>query len=312
MTMGSLFAGIGGFELAATWAGIEPIWSNEIDPRCCRVLRKNFQHKIIEKDIKELTHHDIEPIDILTGGFPCQPVSTSGKRKGDKDYRWLWPENLRIIRMLRPPYYLGENVLGLLNWEGGILFDKVQTDLENEGYEITPIILPIASKNAWHKRDRIWFIAKDRNSFRWSGKEWKEKSNIRGQWEPSPRNGDGVHLSAHNSNRHSNGKGRYRDEINTTERKLNAFNRLASLSKVDSYFTSKGLEGVALEKKRRIFATQGDWQMHWLEIATRFCGMDDGVSDRVDRIAECGNSISPQVALEIFKAIKAVSHETQV
>lgn len=309
MTLGSLFAGIGGFELAATWAGITPIWSNEINPRCCRVLRKNFEHRIIEKDIKELTANDIEPIDILTGGFPCQPVSTSGKRKGDEDYRWLWPENLRVIRMLRPPYYVGENVLGLLNWKGGILFDQVQIDLENEGYEVTPIILPTASKNAWHKRDRIWFIAKDRNSFRRSSQEREKEPNFRRQWESSPRNGNGIHLPQDDSNSNGNGQGRNGHEVHPTEREFNALSRFAGLSKIDSYFTGEGLEGFAFEEKRRIFATQGDWEKHWFEIATRFCGMDDGVSDRVDRIAECGNSIAPQVAFEIFKAIQATETE---
>jgi len=106
MTLGSLFAGIGGFELAATWAGIEPIWSNEIDSYCCKVLNKNFNHEIIEKDIREIGKHNLKRVDIISGGDPCQPNSVAGLGKGKEDHRFLWPQMFRIIRELHPPWII--------------------------------------------------------------------------------------------------------------------------------------------------------------------------------------------------------------
>jgi len=117
MTIGSLFAGIGGFELAATWAGIEPLWSNEIDPFACKVLTKNFNHEIIQKDIREIGKHNLQPVDIISGGFPCQPFSQAGKRQGTDDDRYLWPEMCRIIKELRPPGLLVKMLLGSSVWK---------------------------------------------------------------------------------------------------------------------------------------------------------------------------------------------------
>jgi DNA (cytosine-5)-methyltransferase 1 len=98
-------------------------------------------------------------IDIISGGFPCQPYSMAGKRLGKEDARHLWPEMLRVIREVRPRWVVGENVLGLVNWNGGLVFDEVQNDLEAEGYEVQPYVLPAAAVDAPHRRDRVWFVA---------------------------------------------------------------------------------------------------------------------------------------------------------
>jgi DNA (cytosine-5)-methyltransferase 1 len=98
-------------------------------------------------------------IDIISGGFPCQPYSTAGKRKGKEDERHLWPEMLRAIREIHPRWVVGENVLGLVNWSGGLVFHEVQTDLEAQGYEVFPYVLPACAVNAPHERYRIWFVA---------------------------------------------------------------------------------------------------------------------------------------------------------
>ncbi len=159
MILGSLFAGIGGFELAATWAGIEPVWSNEIDSYCCRVLRKNFTHEIIEKDIREIGKHNLPKVDIISGGVPCQPASLAGKRKGTKDDRWLWDENIRVISELKPSYVICENPPGILSLENGKPFQQILYALENEGYLIELYNIPACSVGAWHRRERIWIIA---------------------------------------------------------------------------------------------------------------------------------------------------------
>lgn len=98
-------------------------------------------------------------VDIISGGFPCQPFSHAGKRKGTDDERHLWPEMLRIIREVQPTWVVGENVSGIVNWDGGLVFEQVQADLETEGYEVTSFILPACAVNAPHRRDRVWFVA---------------------------------------------------------------------------------------------------------------------------------------------------------
>ena len=98
-------------------------------------------------------------IDILTGGFPCQPYSSAGKRLGKEDERHLWPEMLRAIHEIKPKYIVGENVFGLLNWNGGMVFNEVHLDLESAGYEVQAVVIPAAAVNAPHGRDRVWFVA---------------------------------------------------------------------------------------------------------------------------------------------------------
>lgn len=160
MTHGSLFSGIGGFDLAAEWMGWENIFHCEWNPFGQKVLSHYWPNAISYHDITktDFTIHRGQ-IDILTGGFPCQPYSLAGKRKGKEDERHLWPEMLRAIREIQPRWIVGENVFGLVNWNGGLVFNEVQTDLETEGYEVFPYVLPAASVNAPHRRDRIWFVA---------------------------------------------------------------------------------------------------------------------------------------------------------
>ena len=160
MTHGSLFSGIGGFDLAAEWMGWGNVFHCEYDPFCQKVLSHHFPNSKLYKDVRTFDATAYAGrIDILTGGFPCQPFSAAGKRKGTEDERHLWPSMLRIIREVSPRYIVGENVRGLLNWSGGLVFDEVCSDLEDAGYEVTPYLLPACGKNAPHRRDRIWFIA---------------------------------------------------------------------------------------------------------------------------------------------------------
>jgi len=172
MKLISLFSGIGGFELAAEWAGWQNVVSCEINPFGRQVLNHYWPNAYHHDDIKTLT---FEKIDyeltqrfganwnaddiILTGGFPCQPYSAAGKRLGKEDERHLWPEMRRLIREVQPKWVVGENVLGLVNWNDGLVFEEVQADLESEGYEVQPYVLPAAGVNAPHKRDRVWFVA---------------------------------------------------------------------------------------------------------------------------------------------------------
>jgi DNA (cytosine-5)-methyltransferase 1 len=177
----SLFSGIGGFELASEWAGWNNYLSCDINEFGNKILSYYWPEAYHHKDIHTLNNQVIDhelttrygsqwrsDDIILTGGFPCQPYSAAGKRLGKEDDRHLWPEMLRVIREVKPTWVVGENVLGLVNWNDGLVFNEVQADLEAEGYEVQSFVLPAASVNAPHKRDRVWFIAYS-DSFRSKG-----------------------------------------------------------------------------------------------------------------------------------------------
>ena len=160
-----LFEGIGGFSLAARWMGWKTVAWCEWNPFGQRVLRHHFPEAEGHGDITKTDFTKYaNTIDILTGGFPCQPYSSAGKRLGKEDDRHLWPEMLRVIREVQPTWVVGENVFGIVSWSGGLVFDEVQADLEAEGYEVQPYVLPAVSVNAPHRRDRVWFVAYRNNN----------------------------------------------------------------------------------------------------------------------------------------------------
>ena len=176
-----LFSGIGGFALAVdrVWPGAEHLFCDN-DKFCQAIINKHWPDAKIYDDIRTLTNTDIvrpqesrselqtgrsgqnnkdDGTFILTGGFPCQPFSQAGQRKGTEDDRYLWPEMLRVIREFQPVWVIAENVRGLVTWNDGMVLEQVCADLEAEGYDVQPIIIPAVAVNAPHRRDRIWFIA---------------------------------------------------------------------------------------------------------------------------------------------------------
>lgn len=165
MNLISLFSGQGGFELAAQWMGWDITSCCEIDSFCQRILKYYWPNAYHHDDVKTIDYEEIKrrinpsKSTIIVGGFPCQPFSSAGKREGKKDNRYLWPYCIEAVRAIRPGWCLFENVRGLVNWNGGLVFDEVQADLESAGYEVTPFILPAAGVNAPHRRDRVWFVA---------------------------------------------------------------------------------------------------------------------------------------------------------
>ena len=276
MTHGQLFAGIGGFGLAAQWAGIKNVWANEIDPYCCKILRQNFEGlEVYEKDIRTFKP---EYTDIITGGFPCQPFSHAGKRKGTDDNRYLWPEMLRVISEVRPRWVIGENVAGLLSMENGKTLDRILTDLEDQGYHTETFLIPASATGAWHRRDRIWILANSGNCSNTpnEGSSGKEKK-IQGK----------------------------RRETRYTRKSIGA---------VSEIYSNNGDEriqgGIKIEIPELIRFQRGEDGRGVAYIGDRpniptpvLCRSYDGVSSGVDRIKALGNAIVPQVAYEIFKAI---------
>jgi DNA (cytosine-5)-methyltransferase 1 len=276
MRHGSLFSGIGGFDLAAEWMG----WENVFHCEWMEFPRKVLDYYWPDAD----SHIDIcktdfkkyaNKIDILTGGFPCQPFSMAGKRKGTDDERYLWGEMLRAIQEIKPKFVIAENVFGITNIDGGLVFEQVCLDLEAEGYEVQPFIICAAAKNAPHRRDRIWFVAYSTgNGFkrRWNGSNGICKEAIEEQVE-----------------------------ICTTKQFI-----------TDTTSTGRGQDNrIRKSRLNNQTSSTNDWSN--FPTQSPICSGDDGLPDKLDGItfpkwrAESikgyGNAIVPQVAYEIFKQL---------
>ena len=322
MKHGSLFSGIGGFELAAQWMGWENVFHCEINEFGSKVLHYYWPKSIRYEDIKKT---DFTPhrghIDILTGGFPCQPYSVAGKRKGKEDERHLWPEMLRAIREIQPRYIVGENVSGIVSWNKGMVFEEVQTDLEAEGYEVWAFILPACALNAPHRRDRVWFIAYS-NSFgnnSASGQEgsfWKQSDCFQKRNRGTMQT-NGLSDEQFTTNSDSNGQfgGDCQHEINAGKGGKHALND------IEQTFTPN-TTGIRFARKEYRqtgpgWITEKRIPNDWLNFPTQppICSGNDGLSSRLagitfskfreQSIKAYGNAIVPQVAFEIFKAIEA-------
>ena len=170
-----LFSGIGGFALGLeATQQIKTVAFCEIDKYCTKVLNKNWPEVPVYNDIKELTHDKlkadgIDNIDIITGGYPCQPFSVAGNKKGVEDPRHLWPEYFRLIKECRPTWVIGENVAGHIK----LGLDAVQEDLESEGYSLRTFSVSASSIGAPHQRERVWTVTRNKES---TGRGTSEKT----------------------------------------------------------------------------------------------------------------------------------------
>lgn len=304
MKHASLFSGIGGFDLAAQWMGWENIFQVEIDNYCQKVLAKNFPTVTRYGDIKQFDGTKYRgTIDIISGGFPCQPFSTAGQRKGKEDDRYLWPEMLRIIREVQPRWIVGENVSGLLNLSGGMVLKQIKTDLEAEGYSvIPPFILPACGKNAPHRRDRLWIVAYSTGYF----KHYEHRSEPGSQKIQEERFNESEAITNPYSVRFSGVEEFANGHERNGGRKTFCKPQPYDFKWLNSYSNSEGLEIGELqpngEKLQATIGIHNQWK-NWPTQPPVYRG-DDGLPNRVDRIRALGNAIVPQVAFEIFKAIE--------
>jgi DNA (cytosine-5)-methyltransferase 1 len=334
MRHGSLFSGIGGFDLAAEWMGWENVFHCEWMEFPRKVLDYYFPNAdshidICKTDFKKYAN----TIDILTGGFPCQPFSMAGKRKGKDDERYLWGEMLRAIQEIKPKFVIAENVFGITNIDGGLVFEQVCLDLEAEGYEVQPFIICAAAKNAPHRRDRCWFIAfkNTLHSGCLHGRNEQEGAEIWEQRNTCTRGADGIHLSKGNAT-NTNGNGfnecNGNDEINTGKGGEYALGDIeqgnvnGDVANSDSTNNQaqpqKGILGQKNKRRKTRRFVDGNTRTQWNEFPTQspICGGDDGLPTELDGItfskwrAESikgyGNAIVPQVALELFKIIETI------
>jgi DNA (cytosine-5)-methyltransferase 1 len=328
---GSLFSGIGGFDLAAEWMGWENVFHCEWNPFGQKILHYYWPQAIQYNDITQtdFTIHRGR-IDILTGGFPCQPYSMAGKRKGKEDERHLWPEMLRAIREIAPRYIVGENVLGLVNWDGGLVFDEVQADLESAGYEVATVVIPAAAVNAPHGRDRVWFVAKNTMHSGCVQREFgKERTGVREQRDTCAGDTEricGAEMAGFTANTEQQRRKEWRQIYgwpHTKEDKTGLHNRIERFSNDGitantNSASSQCWNGQTAQEWKKQGRRIESFSEHtsWQEFPTQspICGGDDGLPAELDGITfpkwrnesikGYGNAIVPQVAFEIFKAIE--------
>lgn len=282
---GSLFSGIGGFDLASQWVGWNNVFQVEIDEFCQKVLTRRFPDAKRFRDIRDFDGTKWKgSVDIISGGFPCQPFSVAGKQRGKEDDRHLWPEYLRIIKEARPRWVCGENVAGIINME----LDNVLSDLEGEGYSCQTLIIPACAVNAPHRRDRVWIIAYDA-SIRCDSRGDK------GEGQRIPQNKQA------------------RQEAWSAVARCNGIPLPYSHSiRLQGSLDTDGGERPQ-SNDEQLHGCDREWTEQWPEVAARLCRVDDGISRRVDRIKRLkalGNSIVPQVAYQIFRAIDRVEKES--
>lgn len=268
MTHGSLFSGIGGFDLAAQWMGWDNAFHCEINPFSKRILNYYWPSASSFDDITKTDFSSYKgKIDVLTGGFPCQPYSSAGDRKGKDDARHLWPQMLRVIREIEPEWIVGENVLGITNWNGGVVFEEVCTELEAEGYSVQPFVLPACGVNAPHKRYRVWFVAHSNRSGRGGGvsggRSIREREFLSGEFQGS---------SVGSKIEGRSGKRNDKWTTNSAETNWQTFPNESPIC--------SGNDGLSIELDGIAFST-------W----------------RAESVKAYGNAIVPQVALQIFKTI---------
>jgi DNA (cytosine-5)-methyltransferase 1 len=266
-----LFSGIGGFALAAKWVGFETVGFSEIDPFCNEVLAYRFPNIPNYGDCRYIKTEEIGNVDIVTGGFPCQPFSVAGERRGDCDERFLWPECVRILRELRPRFAIFENVPGLLTIDSGRTFNRVLSDLSALRYDCLWNCIPACAVGAPHRRDRVWIVA--------------------------------VAQSIRDS---SAGNGRNDSKYHSTARELRG-RSLCTLGNSNGKRLQRQREHSELP--RELFAWKDGEIQRGQDGKQRLCKprlplVANGISRAMERIKSSGNAILPQIAYVLMNGIK--------
>tara|TARA_R110001606_G_scaffold4642_1_gene21955 strand:- start:18533 stop:19534 length:1002 start_codon:yes stop_codon:yes gene_type:complete len=328
MTHASLFSGIGGFDLAAEWAGFQNVFNCEWEEFPRKVLKYHFPNAEQYGDIKEFDATKYNGrVDIISGGFPCQPFSLAGQRKGSDDERYLWKEMLRVIRECNPRWVLGENVRGIVNWSDGLVFEEVCADLENIGYSVQSFILPACAVNAPHRRDRVWIVAKNTNSNGRASGQRQEESKEWGFGNVSTGGNEriqtdyGKNRLASDSNNIGTssrlGEVQSKDgEIPERNNDAKPGNPNTSVTTHTNSATSKSQRINRPREEQPIRQGSDEVRNRWENFPTvaPICGGNDGLPKELDGITfpkwrsesikGYGNAIVPQVAHRIFESIK--------
>tara|TARA_R100000541_G_scaffold4726_1_gene12130 strand:+ start:121 stop:1140 length:1020 start_codon:yes stop_codon:yes gene_type:complete len=332
-----LFSGIGGFSVGLEATGkFKTIGFCEQDKFCQKVLRKRWQGTEIYEDIRNIDGTKIKA-DVITGGFPCQPFSTAGKRKGTEDDRYLFPEMLRIIKETQARWVVGENVQGIVNMSEGKVLQGIHNDLETIGYEVQSFIIPASSQGAWHKRNRVWIVAANTNKFGTQVQTERELSSIK-MFGSSSKN---RKTDATNTDSRMCRGGRTIGQSGVEQVRERIYSKKKEQTR--KHFRSKTIGCDVISSKRNVSDTinigckghrlQSDnlqnqsnsienalpsfeKQQTWWETQQLICGVPNGISyeldkDRTNRVKALGNAIVPQIATEIGKAIIKAEEEIE-
>lgn len=306
LTFGSLFSGIGGIDLGLERAGMTCAWQVEIDAYCQKVLAKHWPHVARYGDIRGTGEHNLAPVDLIAGGFPCQPHSLAGERRASQDERDLWPEFYRVIRELKPQWVLAENVPGVLSSEDGRFLRGVLKDLATSGYDAEWTIISAESVGAPHLRERIFLVAYPQSIGRRS-----RGTEPAGQCWQSGIASTGVQISHPDSDRC---RDRALQHQRWTERETAAIigndgpQRAAAHADFQSLEVRTCFGGDAHQElttfKRDCSTGTGQWA-----VEPDVVRVVHGVPSRVDRLRGLGNAVVPQVAEFAGRCIVAVTQE---
>lgn len=332
LTFGSLFSGIGGIDLGLQRAGFQIAWQVEIDEYASQVLAKHWPDVARFRDIRDCGRHNLSHVDLIAGGFPCQPHSLAGKRRASADDRDLWDEFYRIICELRPRWVVAENVPGLLSSEDGRFFGRVLRDLAQGGYDAEWQVLSATSVGAPHLRERIFLVAytsQYRCDTRRTEFERQERAVSLGRGGTSPSslpntNGNRQWLRQDQPQRErecngtpntcDDGSEEYVADSNGAGCPELDTSTIANSQRYSSWRNlAPGTVSDAPSRRERLHifsrGTQGPQpvieQSSWWAVESPFCGVANGIPRRVDRLRGLGNAVVPQVAEYVGRCILA-------
>lgn len=298
----SLFSGIGGLDLAAEWAGFETVGQCEFADYQTKILEKHWPDVPRWRDIRDLTKDSfyertgLRTVDVISGGFPCQPFSVAGEQRGKDDDRYLWPEMFRVIRELRPTWVLGENVPGIIH----LALDEVLASLEDEGYQTQSFIIPACGVGAWHKRERVVILAYDMRKWNGINRTSEDVGEVRSEGISDGRGTKGNDFRQWWENQSNMGRmvhgicnGIHRSDTDTDSEDVQRY--------INEEIPGGG---VLSESIRGTAGTFPGWD-YW-ENEPDVDRVAYGIPNRVDRIRCLGNAVVPEMFFPIFQWIMTI------